>query len=548
MALVHGRLARRSAVVFAAVLSMSLAACSSTSSSSTSSGTGEASAPKVPGATESSAPDTSPAAATAKLTVGLAAGPNNLDPAKDSNSPFATLVRGSLINETLLHANQDGTVGPGLATEWGYVGEGNRVFELTLRDDAKFSDGSPVDAEAVKAWLDYMVKTAGPSVKSLGSIEKVTTEGTNKVQIHLTNPNPMMPNFMTEVWGWGQVVGPKGLADPESLGTTTNGAGPYMLDPSASVVGDHYTLVPNPNYYDKSKVKFESITVKIIPDPQSMLAAVQTGQVDIALGDPLTADQAKQAGVEVLAAKSGRMAGVIFADRTGKTSEPLADARVRQAMNYAIDRETISQALLPGHGTPTSEVLSPGGDPTGQFRDYYNYDPAKAKQLLAEAGYPDGFEFEMLVPTFQGAVGTPLAQAIAQNLADVGINVKLKNEAEFGSFVTSLLSGKYPAALYGSYGGPVVLPWYLYNDSLGKDALWNVGHAVDPEIDAMWEEASSSADPGPIWEKMIERTVKEALFAPVVEPDVIYYTSDNIDGVTLTDQWPYPMPQGWTPK
>jgi peptide/nickel transport system substrate-binding protein len=300
------------------------------------------------------------------LVVGVASPPpGGLDPTK--NPPGGSVA--AFAYEPLIRWLPDGSLGPGLATSWRYINgtgkEGslrtNQDFELTLRHDARFSDGAQVTARAVKAWLAYFAG-ADPVVGSaVGPIESIETVGRWKLRIHLERPNPVLPRALATGNQWGSVAGPRALENPSILATETDGAGPYMLDPSQSVNGRTYTLLPNPYYYHHAAIRFSKVVVRVIPSPASMLEAMTTGQVDVAQGTTSTADAAAAfAGIDVLYA-SQAVGGLWFLDRSGTLSPPIADVRVRRALNYAIDRRAITESLIGRYGEPTSEVITTDG-------------------------------------------------------------------------------------------------------------------------------------------------------------------------------------------
>src|SRR5437870_463862 len=224
-----------------------------------------------------------------------------LDPAKMGFGTWAGTFA-SLAYAPILHLKPDGTLGPGLATAWRFVDGGrgpNKDFELTLRKDAKFNDGTLVTAQAVAGWLTYFSKAQGPYSNLLGADPKFEAADDATVRIHLNAPAPSLPLYLSEGQNWGYVASPKAVAEPTLFTNAMPGAGPYMVDPSQSVRGDHYTFVPNPNYYDKSAVKFSQVYVKMIGVASSMLQTVQSGQLDLAYGDVTTMAAAESAGLTV---------------------------------------------------------------------------------------------------------------------------------------------------------------------------------------------------------------------------------------------------------
>src|SRR5262249_42641883 len=157
------------------------------------------------------------------------------------------------------------------------------------------------------------------------------------------------------------VASPKAVANPDLFAKGTYGAGPYTLDYANSVPADHYTFVPNKYYWDRSKIRFKQIYVKAVNDSASMLQALQAGQLDVAWStDASTAPAAEKAGFQAVSAPFA----IIFAQLNPKASKALADVRVRQAMNYALDRKAMASALYGKYGKASSEfTITPDADP-----------------------------------------------------------------------------------------------------------------------------------------------------------------------------------------
>jgi peptide/nickel transport system substrate-binding protein len=481
------------------------------------------------------------AAAKPTLTIGLAIAPTSLDPAKDIGGP--TQIMRDLTNMSITHINPNGTISAGLATSWKYVGKGDTTFEFTLRHDVRFSDGTTVTAAAVKTWLGYFLKAKGPWVDTVGAIHSIDTIGNWTVRLNLSAPNPILPESLSELYPGGSVSSPKLVANPKLLGTETDGAGPYVLVPSQSITGDHYTFVPNSYYYDPSAIKFGKVVVKIITTPSTMLAAIRTGQLDMAYGDPTTAAAAKSAGLGVVSAPTGTV-GLLLTDRGGKLTPALGSVQVRQALNYAIDRKAITKALVGAYGDPTSEFASIDGYVPG-YRNYYPYDPAKAKALLKAAGYPNGFTFTVAVASFAGVFGDPVADAIAQDLSAIGVTMKIDDTSTNAAFVQAALGTQVDAfnATQGAF--PI---WIAYALEFGPTAGDNPFQVDDPVIDKLYAEGSKSTNPAPYWQKISEALTTQAVAVPVFETDWLYYVSPKITGVAASGASLFPQPTEWSPK
>ena len=464
------------------------------------------------------------------------------DPSKDASSFGANYQY-----EPIVVNNGDGTYGPGLATSWRYLkapprsGLVNKGFEFTLRHDARFSDGRPVTAQAVKAWFEYFLRGNGPYLSALGTGPSFETVGKWTVRIHLTSPNPQI--LFALGGNWGFVNSPAAVANPTLFATGSYGAGPYELDRSQTVEGDHYTFVPNPYYYDKSKVKWSKIVYRVIGTSTSILQALQAGQIDVAGGDRATAAAAAGSGLKVLQAPGGTLLFVL--DAAGGKLKALADLRVRQALNYAVDRKTITAALLGKFASPTSAwVTSDGFD--RKYADYYPYNPAKARSLLAEAGYPNGFTVDPVGSFGFASDGTPMAQAVAKYLAAVGVTLQIKSDATIGDYIQDLVVDQTPMVWWGPT---------LQTTSFWYVTAWKPGSALnhlgggwkDKTLFDLWVKGSRAADPKPYWKQMIVRLTTQAYYLPIgQEFQLEYVNAKKVKGVALTGYGLSPITK-WAP-
>jgi len=467
------------------------------------------------------------------LTVGIEGAGTSLNPAVDV-AAGDQLVMQALPYESLIHYATNGTPSPGLATSWGYVGTGNTTFQLTLRPNMEFSDGSPVNSAAVATWLEYYMKTSS-NAGSIGTITSIDTPSPTSVVIHLGTANPEMPYYLSDQFTAGAVVSPQAIANPSSLGNSTDGAGPYMLEASETVANSTYTFVPNPNYYDPSQIRFSQVVVKIITSPSSMLEAAVTGQVDVAYGDSTTVNAAVKDGLQVASGPIGTSV-VQFADFVGKLTPAFGKIKVRQAMNYALNRKAIAEGLVGKYGAPTSEMVTPDGyDPA--YKNYYNYDPSKARALLKAAGYQHGFTTKVVVPAELGTGGVPFTLAVAKYLGAVGIKVKITSEATQAEFVKVGLNGTFPL---------LVAPWTegilsLYNTCWAPKAIINFFHAHLPEINTLDAQATVAANPAKYLKLMTDIATKDAFELPVYEEDGLWYASKNIGGLAVSVAAPEPV-------
>lgn len=466
-----------------------------------------------------------------QLTMIISAQPASLDPGLMNVDPN-NLALDQLAYAPLIRKAPDGTFGPGLATRFGYVGTGNTAFSMTLRSGVRFADGTPVDAKAVASSIAYEIKAGGPAVGWLGGCTKVTATGPLQVSVSCSAPNPVLPLLFSQNAPFGLVISPAGVAKPESLKNATSGAGPYTLDSQDSVTGDHYVFVANKNYFAPSAVHFARVTLKVITNPDSALNAIRSGQADIAVGDPSTADAAKSAGLRVIAAPSYTV-GVDLFDRAGVDAKPLSDVRVRQALNYAVDRTAITRALFGGYGSPTTQLVTPAYDGySAALNGQYPYDPARARQLLAAAGYPNGFTLQL--EAWEGFSVAKVTQAIAGYWARIGVRTQLTQDAAPAAWVNNVLTKKFPAGGFG-YGG---LPVYMTAQNWFQPTAgpFNPFLSQDPTLTRLLHQAAA-ATPGQsaaLGLQAMTFALRQGWWVSASLVDAAYYVHPGITGVTVT--------------
>lgn len=383
------------------------------------------------------------------LTIAIPTAPTSLDPARNGPGP-QNLVQ-SLAYEPLIRMKSDGSLEPGLATEWTYVGEGNMAFKLTIRTDAVFADGTPVTAEAVAATLTYYLDTPGTLSHYLTGVVGAKATDEDTVAISLEQPNPFLPVAFSQVVNWGDIISPAGLAAPDALGADMFGAGAYTLDPESTVEGDTYSFVKNDMYWNAEAITYDKVVVKVLPDANAALQALRSGQVQVDLNAPTSVvSEAESLGAEV-AAGPGYVYTTFLMDRAGEIAAPLGDIRVRRALNLAIDREAIANALGDDF-EPTAQIVPVGSVGYSEALDEaYEYDPDEARALLAEAGYADGFSFPMVTVDLY-ETGT-VAQAVAEQWAEIGVKVEIKSDGfDFTQLITDLTSKEFPALQFDTDG------------------------------------------------------------------------------------------------
>ncbi|CAN5415169.1 ABC transporter substrate-binding protein [soil metagenome] len=464
------------------------------------------------------------------ITVGVQRGPSSFDPLRSVWGGQYQMYM-LPVYETLIKQKPDGTYAPGLATEWGYVDSTKLKFQLKLRENVKFSDGATVvNAAAVKQNLDRLTTVTGPMTGELASTLKAVEAPDDKtVIIELSKPNPDLERIISQVVG--MIVNPNALKDGDALARTPAGAGPYVLDTAATIVNDTYVFTKNSNYYAADTYAYEKITMKIYSDPNAMLTALQSGVAQLGYGSPDNVDAAQKSGLQVVTQPTN-VFHIVLSDRNGELSPALKDQRVRQALNYAVDRDAILKTVYRGQGSVTGQIFGPNTEAFDPALKAYAYDPAKARQLLADAGYPNGFTFSIAV--FFPQRDNDYVQAVADYLSKVGVTM---NIASLAGAPTSADVVRKHSAFVNGYGGQGA-----YTDArtlfLTSGTVFNAFGTVDPELSGLWDKASAEADPAARkagFQALGKAVTDKAWFLPTtVVNAVAYYRADALKDIKMT--------------
>jgi ABC-type transport system substrate-binding protein len=447
------------------------------------------------------------------------------------NAPGGDATMYLSVYDTLLHTNSDAEITEGVADKWEYNGD---LTELTLhiREGQKFTNGEALDADAVVASLN--VSRKGPSTATnLTAVTDVKATDESTVVLTLSAPDAALIPNLADVAG---AVGAPEVLTAESSTLEPVGSGPYSLDKS-SVAGSNYVLKKNPDNWDADSYPFETVKFQIIADPTAITNAMQAGQLDyVGLTSP---DQVTQFPSPKFTTGYNNATGLgvlWLADREGTVIPALKDVRVRQAINLALDRESIAAKLQAGSLHPTEQVVNPnGGAWSDELNETYSYNVQEAKALMAEAGYADGFAVTM-PSTF---LSTAYEPALSQQLGEIGIKVTWET-VPFQDFLTKVFSQNY-----GMY--------FMFNAFRSADsvdvkgattAIFNPFNSTSPEFEGLMAKANASQSPD-AFDAVNEYFVKEAWFAPIFYTAGPYVVSDK---VTYTPAKTfYPSLKMWAP-
>jgi peptide/nickel transport system substrate-binding protein len=415
--------------------------------------------------------------------------------------------------------------GPWLADEF-ELSEDAKSLTLKLREDVDFVDGTHFDAAALKTVLDAAFNDDGWVAKGQFLALAPQVEVTEEYEVRITTTKPIRDAHLYFLWAI-PIVSPTALEDPAQFADRPVGTGPYLV--KDRVEGVSMELVRNPDYWNPGAFDFDEITFLEFADRVASLNALKSGQVDATLIDPGFAAEAEESGFDV-SAEIMNYNAIFIVDLDGSQVPALADKRVRQAMNLAFDRQGIVDALEFGYGRVSSQPFASfvrgeyveGGD------SRYGYDPEHAKELLAEAGYPDGFT----LPINSGNPYTSInyESIIESSLAAIGVTVEWKVYQDIAS---SIANDELPALqITGAYTN--TLNPYI-------DAYFGGGPVSDPEWIEMYNvyNDGSTAEFEEVAPKLAEYILDEALYVVFSSPLMLWATTQEVE-VTGRDPL-YPM-------
>ena len=342
----------------------------------------------------------------------------------------------SHIYPALVLRGPDMKLHPELATSWEPVND--TTWRFKLREGARFTNGEPIDAAAVKWNLE---RVQDPKVNArirpwFNLVSEVRVISPTELEIVTSKPYPALADQVSMFF----LLPPVWAASHNPAKETLSG-GRYIL--SENVPGDHLLLKSNPDYYGE-KPAFDSVKFQIIPEPSSRIAALQAGEASVITGIPTSELERIKKSAKADAGAVPSVRSVMIKFNTDKA--PLNNKEVRQALNYAIDKQGISDALFNGLA-PISQcqVLTANYFGHNPALAAYPYDPAKARELLKHSGANLTTPIELDVPVATYLQGNEVAQVVAAQLTELGLKVNI-NEMEFSTYMNKYLKTRELAA------------------------------------------------------------------------------------------------------
>ncbi len=431
--------------------------------------------------------------------------------------------------EALTRQDENGKVGPGLALSW-TVSPDKRTWTFKLRPGVKFHDGTPFNAQAVKFTYDRILNpaTGSPRRSTLAMVE--STEAVDDLTFRLTTKAPFAP-LLAQLSAYNvYILSPSHVTKQgANFSKTASGTGPFKL--KSWQPGEKLVVVRNDDYWGE-KARLDSVVFSVVPEDSARTLLLLSGQADVISELPY-----------VMVKKLGSLDAVRVLRKPGYrtiyigmnlAAKPFDDLRVRHAVGHAINKQALVQGVLSGIGTLGGSLESSVIEGTAKELQPYPYDPAKAKKLLAEAGYPNGFTTDFLVTTGRYNMDRQVAEAIQGQLATVGIKLNIVSP-EFGAYLAALNKKNVPMFMSGkgSPTGDMDFTQALLMASTGKMNYFNY---KDAEVDRLIQQQRVTVDPKERHRLLTElqtRVYQEEPIITLYYEDQVWATRSNVHDVKV---------------
>lgn len=460
--------------------------------------------------------------------------PENIDPY--FNNVRIGFIIGQQVWDTLIYRDPNTSeYKPQLATSWTWIND--KTLELELRRDVKFHNGADFDADDVVFTLNFVAKPDSGVItrQNVDWIERAEKLDKYKVRIVTKRPFPAAIEYLAGP----VIIYPHeyyAKFGPQGMNKHPIGSGPYRVVEHA--VGKFIRLERNPDYFRESpkpQPKIARIEIRFVPDRQTQMAEMLAGGLDMIMG--VAPDQAEQVkSVPHLQVKSGETMRYVFLQFNTTASTPvqqLRDLRVRKAVMYAIDREAMVKSIVGEGARVLNTVCFPsqfGCTDAGAPR--YAYDPARAKQLLAEAGFPDGFEMDLFAYRERNQT-----EAIIGYLRAVGIKANLRF-MQYPAMRDAMRSGK-AAMIHQTWGS------FSVNDVSAATPVFHKFTSDDLSRDAevrdLLEQGDSSVDPDArkqAYAKALSLIAERLYAIPLYSLPTYYVAAKDLDFTAYPDELP----------
>ena len=429
-----------------------------------------------------------------------------MDPHSQNEGP--TIAMTGQIYESLVTRDAKLELQPELATAWEPVEGG---WKFTLREGVKFHGGEDFDAEDVKFSFERALAPSSDWKEQVKGVTSVEIVDPMTVILHTDGPNPILPNQLTSVYimdkGWSEandVAVPQDFAAKQETYAVrnANGAGPFIL---ASRAPDELTeMTRNEAWWGWSEFpsNIQKIEYRPISNAATRVAALLSGEVDFVLDPPLQDLERIKAASGLKVETVSQIRSIFLGMNVGadelassdvKGKNPFADVKVREAMNLAVDKKAIQRVVMEGLSFPTGMITPPGVLGNTPDNDApYPFDLEKAKSLLAEAGYPDGFTVQLDCPNNRYNNDEKICQAVVGMLAKAGVKVKLDAipKAQHFPKIQNRQSDFYMLG----WGVPTLDSHYVFSYLVAGDGSWNATGYSNERVNEITKSIETETD------------------------------------------------------
>lgn len=411
------------------------------------------------------------------LTLAMQLEPPHLDPTSAAAGAIDSVLYSNVF-EGLTRFMGDGSVVPGLAESW-EISDDGLTYTFKLRSGVTFHDGTTMDAEDVKFSLDRInAEDSANAQKALYSaISSVTVINPTTVEVKLSEPNGNM--LFNLAWGDAVIVAPESI---ENIKQQPIGTGAFKFDSWSQ--GDKIEISRNPDYWGTPAV-LSKATFKFISDPTAAFAAMMAEDVDVFSGFPAPENLPQFEADPRFQVLIGSTEGETILSTNNKMP-PFDNVKVRAAVAHAIDRQAIIDGAMFGYGTPIGTHFAPHNPAYVDHTGMSNYDPERAKALLAEAGFPDGFETTLHLPP--PSYARRGGEIIAAQLAAVGIKAEISN-VEWAQWLETVFKGKNFGLTIVSHTEPMDIGIYAnpgyyfqYDNPAFQELMTKLNSTTDPDM------------------------------------------------------------------
>ncbi|ALJ18546.1 ABC transporter substrate-binding protein [Microbacterium sp. No. 7] len=390
--------------------------------------------------------------------------PANWDPVVQGSGFNFNLT--ALVHASLTEIDEQGNAVPGLAESWEYNDAGDAVT-FHLREGLEFQDGAPVNAEAVKLYIERAKTQENSALHGdLTSIDHVTADGEHDVTVHLTQVDHQIPLLLGR--RVAQITSPKAAEDPAALNQWPVGAGPFQV--VEYVPESHITLEKFDGYWDAENIHIDRVELSAAPEPSTLVASISTGVYDFAFGlDPSQYDAAIAAGLDVSQHPVYSAQNISL----NVNKPPFDDPAVVEAVRHGVNRQEFLDKAAFGHGYLTTQPFPEGYIAYDEgSADLWPYDPEKARKILADAGYAPG-DLTVDFVVSRESVSNEIVQS---QLAAIGITANLRVAPDWsGPFFAKDLT----LSTYGTTGRES--PVQTLTAHFGPDGPLNLSSPYEPE-------------------------------------------------------------------